>query len=121
MAARSSGIFPREGFNLDESGKITATATGTDAPFTLTYAKTIRIVVVGAGGIDDAGTNKITVTLGGQATDFNLADLDGNGVGIAHVRGALCDADDNDAFYTLGGTATLAGGCFYELVDGPRR
>ena len=77
MAARSSGIFPREGFNLDEAGKITATATGTDAPFTLTAAKTIRIVVVGAGGIDDAGTNKITVTLGGQATDFNLADLDG--------------------------------------------
>lgn len=121
MAARSSGIFPREGFNLDESGKITATATGTDAPFTLTAAKTIRIVVVGAGGIDDAGTNKITVTLGGQATDFNLADLDGNGVGIAHVRGALCDADDNDAFYELGGTATLAGGVYLELVDGVRR
>ena len=45
MAARSSGIFPREGFNLDEAGKITATATGTDAPFTLTAAKTIRIVI----------------------------------------------------------------------------
>ena len=121
MAARSSGIFPREGFNLDEAGKITATATGTDAPFTLTAAKTIRIVVVGAGGIDDAGTNKITVTLGGQAVEFNAADLDANGVGVAHVRGALCDQDDNDAFYELGGTATLAGGVFLELVDGPAR
>jgi len=60
MAARSSGIFPREGFNLDEAGKITATATGTDAPFTLTAAKTIRVIVIGASGIDDAGTNKIT-------------------------------------------------------------
>ena len=121
MAARSTGIFPREGFDLDDANKITATATGTDAPFTLTAAKTVRIVVVGSGGIDNGGTNKITVTLGGQATDFNLADLDGNGVGIAHVRGALCDADDNDAFYTLGGGATLAGGVYLELVDGVRR
>lgn len=120
MAARSTGIFPREGFSLDDACKITATATGTDAPFTLTNAKTIRIILIDAAGIDNAGTNKITVTLGGQATVFNLADLDGNGVGIAHVRGALCDADDNDAFYTLGGTATV-GGVFLELVDGPSR
>ena len=120
MAQRSTGIFPREGFNLDEAGKITATATGTDAPFTLTAAKTIRVVVIGAASIDDGGTNKITVTLGGQAVVFNAADLDGNGVGIAHVRGALCDADDNDAYYTLGGTATV-GGVFLELVDGPAK
>jgi len=118
MAARSTGIFPREGFDLDDANKITATATGTDAPFTLTAAKTIRVVVVGASGIDDAGTNKITVTLGGQAVVFNAADLDGNGVGIAHVRGALCDADDNDAYYTLGGTAAIAGGVFLDLVEG---
>jgi hypothetical protein len=116
MSQRSTQIFPREGFNLDDSGKITATATGTDAPITLTAAKTIRVIVINAGGIDDAGTNKITVTLGGQAVVFNLADLDRNGVGIAHVRGALCDADDNDAYYTLGGTATLDG-VFLELVD----
>lgn len=121
MAARSTGLFPREGFNLDDSCKITATATGTDAPVTLTSAKTIRILVVGASGIDDAGTNKITVTLGGQAVVFNAADLDANGVGIAHIRGALCDADDNDAFYTLGGTAAIAGGVYLELVDGPAR
>lgn len=121
MAARSTGLFPREGFNLDDSCKITATATGTDAPITLTSAKTIRVLVVGAGAIDDAGTNKITVTLGGQDVVFNAADLDANGVGIAHIRGALCDADDNDAYYVLGGTATLAGGVYLELVDGPRR
>lgn len=121
MAARSTGMFPREGFNLDDACKITATATGTDAPFTLTAAKTIRIVLVGASGIDDNGTNKVTVTLGGQAIVFNAADLDANGVGIAHVRGALCDADDNDAFYTLGGTAAIAGGVYLELVDGAKR
>lgn len=121
MAARSANIFPREGFNLDDACKITATATGTDAPITLVHAKTIRIVVIGAGAIDDGGVNKITVTLGGQAVVFNAADLDANGVGIAHVRGALCDGDDNDAYYTLGGTATLAGGVYLELVDGAMR
>lgn len=117
MAARSSGIFPRENFSLDAECEITASAVA--AATTLAHAKTIRVIVLGAAGIDDAGTNKITVTLGGQAIEFNAADLDLNGVGIAHVRGALCDADNN-VQYTLGGTATVAG-CFYELVDGPRR
>lgn len=117
MAARSTGIFPREGFNLDAQAEITTTPTA--AAVTLANAKTIRIIVVGAAGIDNGGTNKITVTVGGQAVDFNAADLDLNGVGIAHIRGALCDANNNVS-YALGGTAT-AGGVFYELVDGPRR
>jgi len=117
MAARSSGIFPREGFNLDAELAITATPTA--AAVTLKNAKTIRVILIGAAGIDDAGTNKITVTVGGQDVVFNAADLDGNGVGIAHIRGVLCDADNNVS-YTLGGTGTLTG-CFYELVDGPRR
>lgn len=117
MAARSTGLFPREGFNLDAECEITASAVA--AKTTLANAKTIRVILIGAASIDDAGTNKVTVTLGGQAIDFNAADLDENGVGIAHVRGALCDADNN-VQYTLGGTATV-GGCFYELVDSPRR
>jgi len=117
MAQRSTGLFPREGFNLDAQAEITTSAVA--AAVTLTHAKTIRVIVVNAGGIDDAGTNKITVTLGGQSVVFNAADLDLNGVGIAHVRGALCDADNN-VQYVLGGTAT-ASGVFYELVDGPAR
>ena len=117
MAARSSGIFPREGFNLDAECEITASPVAANT--TLANAKTIRVILIGAAGIDDAGTNKVTVTLGGQVVEFNAADLDANGVGIAHVRGALCDADNN-VQYTLGGTATV-GGCFYELVDAPRR
>lgn len=116
MSQRSSGIFPREGFNLDDAAKVTATSTGTDAPVTLTACKTIRVIVIGASGIDDGGTNKITVTLGGQAVVFNAAELDGNGVGLAHVRGTLCDQDDNDAFFTLGGTAALTG-VFLEKVE----
>jgi hypothetical protein len=117
MAARSTGLFPREGFNLDAQCAITGTPT--TAATTLANAKTIRVIVIGAASIDDLGTNKITVTLGGQAVEFNAADLDQNGVGIAHVRGALCDAN-NSVSYALGGTATV-GGVFYELVDAPRR
>ena len=86
---------------------------------TLANAKTIRVIAINAGGIDDGGTNKITVTLGGQEVEINAADLDRNGVGIAHVRGALCDADNN-VQYVLGGTASVTG-VFYELLDGPRR
>jgi hypothetical protein len=111
MAARSTGIFPRENFNLDGECEITTSPVA--ASITLANAKTIRVILVGAAGIDDAGTNKVTVTLGGQVLEFNAA------VGVAHVRGALCDADNN-VQYTLGGTATV-GGCFYELVDGPSR
>jgi hypothetical protein len=117
MAQRSTGLFPRENFNLDAECEITASAVA--ASTTLTHAKTIRVIVLGAAGIDDAGTNKITVTLGGQAVEVNAADLDANGVGIAHVRGALCDADNN-VQYTLGGTGTVTG-CFYELLDSPKR
>jgi hypothetical protein len=117
MSARSTGVFPREGFNLDAQTEITSSLTA--AAVTLAKAKTIRVIAVNAARIDNAGTNKITVTLGGQDVVFNLADLDPNGVGIAHVRGALCDADNN-VQYVLGGTATVSA-VFYELVDGPRR
>ena len=118
MAARSTGIFPREGFSLDAQLEIVVDP-GAAAAVTLANAKTIRVIVLGAANIDDLGTNKITVTVGGQALVFNAADLDGNGVGIAHVRGALCDGNNN-VKYELGGTATV-GGVFYELVDGPAK
>ena len=117
MAARSTGMFPREGFNLDAQAEITSSSAA--ASVTLANAKTIRVIVIGAAGVDDAGTNKITVTLGGKDIEFNAADLDRNGVGIAHIRGALCDADNN-VQYVLGGAATVSG-VFYELVDGPQR
>jgi hypothetical protein len=118
MAARSTGLFPREGFNLDEQNKLTTTQTALPG-VTLKNAKTLRIIGLGIGAIDNAGTNKVTVTIGGQVVTFNAQDADLNGVYIAHVRGALCDIT-NTAAYALGGTATLAasGGIFVELVDG---
>lgn len=117
MTARSTGIFPREGFNLDNETEITASAVA--AATTLTDAKTIRVNVLGLANVDDSGSNDITVTLGGESVTFGASDLDLNGVGIAHIRGALCKADNN-VQYVLNGTATVAG-VFFELVDGPRR
>ena len=106
MAQRSSGLFPREGFNLDAECEITTSSAA--AKTTLAHAKTIRVIGINV-------TVDVTATLGGQAVALNVADADPNGVVIAHVRGALCDADNN-VIYT--GTA---GSVFYELVDGPRR
>ena len=106
MAARSTGLFPREGFNLDAECEITTSSA--PAAVTLTNAKTIRVIGIGVS-VD------VVVTLGGVAVELNTADADPNGVVIAHVRGALCGADNN-VIYT--GTAA---GVFYELVDGPKR
>jgi len=111
MAARSSGIFPREGFNLDDNFAVTLTPTA--APVTLAYAKTIRVIVLGLSGGD------CTVTLGGETVVIaEASDLDSQGVGIAHVRGALCDADNNVSYSLSAGTV---GGVYIELVDGVRR
>jgi hypothetical protein len=113
MAARSTGVFPREKFDLDDAMEVTATASA--APISLKTIGTIRVVVLGAGGIDNAGTNKITVNVGGKSVVFNANDLDVNGVGIAHLRGTLCDANNN-VDYDLGGTATLDA-CYIDAVD----
>ena len=111
MAARSIGMFPREGFNLDNECEITTSPTA--AAVTLAHAKTIRLIVIGLAGGD------ATITVGGQTVVVAEAtDLDPNGVGIAHIRGALCDVDNNVSYALSAGSV---GGVFYELVDGPKR
>ena len=109
MAARSEGMFPREGFNLDAQAEITTSPAA--AAVTLAHAKTIRIIGIGVSGGD------ATVTIGGQTVVLAVAEADPNGVCIAHIRGALCSADNNVSY----GTTGTVGGVFYELVDGPRR
>ena len=109
MAARSSGIFPREGFNLDAQAEITTSPAA--ASVTLAHAKTIRIIGIGIAGGD------ATVTIGGQTVVLAEAEADPNGVCIAHIRGALCAADNLVSYATAG----TVGGVFYELVDGPKR
>ena len=111
MAARSTGMFPREGFNLDAECEITTSPAA--AAVTLANAKTVRVIVIGLSGGD------ATVTLGGQDVVITEAgDLDLNGVGIAHIRGALCDANNNVSYSLSAGTV---GGVFFELVDGAKR
>lgn len=118
MAQRSTGLFPREGFNLDAELEITTGSVA--AAVTLAHAKTIRVLVIGA---TVTGDGDVTVTLGGQSVVLLATDFDLNGVGIAHVRGALCDADNNVIYAANAntGTSAVAGGVYYELVDGPRR
>jgi hypothetical protein len=110
MAARSTGIFVREGFNLDEEMQIT----GATVPANLYHAKTIRVVAIGATGAD------LVATIGGVAVALDAADADLNGVVIAHIRGALCADEPTGSSVALAGTLPT-GGVFLELVDGPRR
>ena len=118
MAARSTGMFPREGFNLDNECEITTSPVA--AAVTLANAKTIRVIVIGAAL---AGDGDVTVTIGGQELVFTAAELDLNGVGIGHIRGALCDVDNNVSYAANAnsGSSAVAGGVFYELVDGAMR
>ena len=111
MAARSSGIFVREGFNLDEEMLVPASGT---VPANLYHAKTIRVIGINVSGED------LVVTLGGQEVALAAADADHNGVVIAHVRGALCADEAAGSAVSITGTATTDG-VYLELVDGPRR
>ena len=110
MAARSTGIFVREGFNLDEEMQIT----GATVPANLYHAKTIRVIAIGATGAD------LVATIGGVDVALDAADADRNGVVIAHIRGALCADEPTGSSVSLAGTAPT-GGVFLELVDGPSR
>lgn len=118
MAARSSGIFPRENFNLDAELEITTSDTA--AAVTLKFAKTIRVILIGA---TITGNGDVTVNIGGKDVVFLAGDLDANGVGIAHVRGALLDGDNNVIYAANAntGSAAVAGGVYYELLDNARR
>lgn len=113
MARRSTGIFPREKFDLDAN--LAVTTSDADLGVTLGFIKTIRCVLVNS---TITGNATVTFNVGGRDVVFGASDLDINGVGIGHVRGALCDAD-NLVKYTIAagtGTATV-GGAFLDMVE----
>ena len=110
MAARSEGLFPREGFNLDEELKVPSA--GTTLSVNLHHAKTVRIICV-APLADGA------IVLGGETIAMNSADADANGVVIAHVRGALLADQPAGTVCTTAGTGSAD--YYLELVDGTRR
>ena len=81
MAARSSGIFPIEGFHPDKLMEVPVT-TPAACPTTLENITTIRVVLVNATITGDAD---VTVTIGGQVVVFGANDLDLNGVALIVV------------------------------------
>ena len=104
MAARSAGIFPIEGFHPDKLMEVPVT-TPAACPTPLKNITTIRVVLVNAA---ITGNADVTVTIGGQVVVFTANDLDINGVGISHVRGSLCDADNNMVYVTNIGTGSVS-------------
>jgi len=108
MAARSTGMFPREKFDLDEN--MVVTTTDANPGVTLKHIKTIRCVLVNT---TITGNATVTFNVGGRDVAFGASDLDENGVGIAHVRGALCDADNLVKYTIAVGTGTASVGAAY--------
>lgn len=129
MAARSSGMYPREDFNIDEAMQVPENAGGSVALLgDLSKAKTIRVIVVESAIIGDAEIKVIFDTGDSVSVTFDVLTA-GNplgGVIIAHVRGALLDGKTQDVAYELiqnTGSAVIGpnGGVYLELVDTVRR
>jgi len=113
MAAKSTGLFPREKFDLDAN--MVVTTSDRDPGVTLKYIKTIRCILIGAS---ITGNATVTFNVGGRDVVFGAGDLDENGVGIAHVRGALCDADNLVKYTIAAGTgAASVGAAYLDVVE----
>jgi len=113
MAARSTGIFPREKFDLDAN--LVVTTSDVDPGVTFTGIRTIRCILVNT---TITGNATVTFNVGGKDVVFTADDLDPNGVGIAHVRGALCDTDNLVNFTPAANAGTVSvGAAFLDMVD----
>ena len=112
MAARSTGIFPREKFDLDAN--MAVTAVDADLGVTLSNIKTIRCILVNT---TLTGDQTVTFNVGGKDVVFAAGDTDLNGVGIAHIRGALCDADNLVKYTAAGSSTPTVGGAFIDMVE----
>jgi hypothetical protein len=133
MAARSTGIFPREGFNLDNSFAIFAVSTVT--PVNLANVRSFRVVIVNAAEVaatGDGGAGTFSYEIGGEVFSFTidefLAKLDANGTYIAHHRGfGLTSPTESVYTITDGADNTGTGQSLtfdfiaVELVDSPAR
>lgn len=99
MAQRSTGVFPREKFDLDDAMEVQYDNT-TTSPIPLNSVNAWRIVVLGADNLGSGGEGGyVRVNTGGRITDFYSEDIDANGVGIAYVRGSSIEAGENWHWY----------------------
>ena len=117
MAARSTGIFPREGFNLDNSFAVFGTST--EAPVNMRNCRTLRVTLINPVA---TGDGIVGVNIGGTIFSYDAAaTAAANGRIIIHVRGySLANNTTQQVILENTGTATIEG-CFVELVDGPAR
>lgn len=112
MGARAT--YPiREAFSLDQNAKIETTAK--DVGLDLGTIKTIRVIVLDAtvtqaSGNGTAAKIELKNADNGDAvfytiTSADLANVDANGVYLAHVRGALWEGIRNVKYTYTAGTA----------------
>lgn len=117
MAARSTGIFPREGFNLDNAFAVLSTST--EAPINMRNCRTLRVTLINPVA---TGDGIVGVSIGGTIFSYDAADTTAaNGRIILHIRGySLASNGTEQVILPNTGTASMDG-CFVELVDGPAR
>ncbi len=127
MAARSTGLFTREGFNLDAEMQVPENSGGSvELLGDLSKAKTIRIILIDPVITGDA-VIRIDFDTGNLVTrtyDVLTPYAAGSGnIIIDHVRGALLDGKTQDVAYQLilNTGAVTVDGVYLELVDGARR
>jgi hypothetical protein len=133
MAARSEGIFPREGFNLDNAFQLFPVES--DAPVSLANVRSFRVVIAGLQEVPptgDGANGVFAYEIGGKIYAYTINDLlaaaDNNGVFIAHHRGhGLPTPTPCSYAITPGADNTGTGQSLtfefigIELVDGPAR
>ena len=127
MAARSTGLFTREGFNLDAQMQVPENAGGTVAALgDLSKAKTIRVILVNPVIVGDGRIEVDFDTLNSVQLVFDVNTPYEGGSGtliLGHIRGALLDGKTQDVAYQVvqnTGSASVDA-VYLELVDGVRR
>jgi len=123
MAARSSGLFTREGFNLDAQMQVPENAGGGISLLgDLSKAKTIRIILINPLITGDA---EITIDFDTANSISRTYDVNtpytepGSNIIIDHIRGALLDGKTQDVAYQviLNTGAASVDAVYLELVD----
>jgi hypothetical protein len=117
MSARSTGIFPREGVNLDNAFEVPYNGS-IQAPVTLAHSRTLRVIAV---GFNVTGNAVVAIDIGANAGDQVLAldsTTDFTEPVVFHLRGFGRTQDCVVTPFVNTGAIT-PGRVFVELSDGP--